>query len=669
MSRITAVLAFLVLVFPAGTRAQDTPEPPAAPADTVEVEDLVVTAHRVPLPRSALTTEVTVLDREEIESSGALHLQDLLEGVPNADVARSGSAGDPASLFLRGGESDFVQVLVDGVPVNRGGGDFDFSTLTLDNVERVEVVRGPSSVLYGSDAVTGVVQVFTRDGEGPTRATGAVRAGTFGTLDWDLSVAGGSDETAYSVSFSRLVTDGNLDFNDDHRNAVGSARFEWTPDRRTDASVSVRYSDNETHFPTNSSGVPVDTNAFRTGENVTVGGEFGRFLTDRLEVRTQLGYRESEDGTDDRPDSPADTLGSFAFQSRSDFTRQQADVRLNYHLDRTTVFTAGAEFENAEITRTSESRSQFGTFENRLVEGRDNLGYYAQAVTEIGGLALSAGGRLDDNETFDTFWTYRLGAAYELPGETRVRASYGNSFKEPTFIENFGIGFAVGNPDLEPEEAESWEVGVEKGFWRDRGTVSVTYFDQRFRNLIQFAATPPDDAPTGEDGPPPSFFNVAEADARGVEVGAALRLPGRLRVGASYSYLDGEVVESRVPAGPGSAFAPGEELLRRASHTASGHLTYRPPGGGSARLAVHWVGERDDLDFSGFPAERTVLDPYARVDLSLRHPLPFLPDDRRDLVSPVLRVENVLDADYQEVLGFPAPGRTFLAGLSMGVGL
>lgn len=642
-----------------------------APPDTAEVEDLVVTAHRVPLPRSALTSQVTVFDREEIEASGASHVQELLESVPGADVARSGSLGDPASLFLRGGESNFVQVLVDGVPVNQAGGDFDFSSLTLDNVARVEVVRGPASVVYGSDAVTGVVQIFTRDGEGPARARASVQAGTFGTLDWDVALSGGGGEASYSLSFSRLVSDGNLEFNDDHRNAVGSARFEWTPDARTDASVSVRYSDDETHFPTNSSGEPVDTNAFRFGENLTVGAEAGRFVTERLEARAQLTLRETEDGTDDRRDSPADTLGFFGFQSQSDFARQRADVRLNYHLSRSTVFTAGAEFENAEIRQTSESRSPFGVSETHLDEERDNLGYYAQAVTEIGALALNAGARLDENEEFGSFETYRVGAAYDLPTGTRIRASYGNAFKEPTFIENFGIGFAVGNPDLAPEESESWEAGLEQAFWNDRVSLSATFFDQRFRNLIQFALTPPAGAggAPGSEDPVPSFFNVAEADARGVEMETEVRLPGRIAVHGSYGHLDAEVVESRIEAGPGSAFAPGEELVRRPAHTASGDATWRPPSGGSVRVALRWVGTRDDLAFTDFGAERVELPSYTRVDVTLRPPLPFLPAARRDAVTPILRVDNLFDVDYQEVAGFPARGRTILAGLSMGLGL
>lgn len=648
---------------PAGGAADTTP----SPGDTVEVEELVVTAHRVPVPRDALTGSVTVLDREEIRASGADHVQELLRTVPGASLARSGSWGDPTSLFLRGGESDFVKVLVDGVPVNRTGGAFDFSTLTLDNVERIEIVRGPSSVVHGSDAVAGVVQVFTRTGTGrPTLSTGA-DAGTYGTLDWDASVSGGGEEARYSFSLSRLVTDGPLPFNDDHRSTVASGRVDWSPGARTDASVTVRWTDPRTHFPTDASGSLVDRNAVRDRESVLAGAEIGHRLTDRLEVRAQLTLDDEDERVTDRPDGPADTLGTFASRRRVDVGRRRAELRLHYRPAGETVVTAGAELESEDLVSRSVFASGFGSTVDSVDVARDARGYFAEAVARPGPWSLSAGARLDDSEAFGTFATVRAGAAYTLPTGTRFRASAGNAFKEPTFTETVGSALVVGNPDLEPERTRSWEVGVEQPLWGDRASVAVTWFDQDFRDLVQFTVAPGDSLAAGP-APAPNFFNVAEAASRGLEVEVEARLPAGLSVRANYTHLDTEVVDAGFQGEPGETFESGEELLRRPAHSGNLVLAWRSPAGGSVRATLGWVGERDDIAFTGLSGRRTVLAGHARLDLALRHPIPGLRAAGVE-VTPTLRVDNLLDADYQEIAGFDAPGRTVLAGFRAALGL
>lgn len=654
----TALLAGLL----AGLSLPAPAEPQVAvPPDTaVEVEDLIVTAHRLALPRDAITGTATVLSREEIERSGARSVGDLLRQVPGLSVVRSGSWGQPVSLFVRGGESDHVKVLVDGVPLNQPGGSVDLSTLTTDNVERVEVVRGPASVLYGSDAVSGVVQVFTRDGRGPPRLAAGARGGTHGSLDWDASARGGGEATAWSVSLSRFATDGLRAFNNDFDNTVASVRFRATPDRRTDASVSLRYTDHTAHTPTDGAGRAVDDNQFAFGDRLTVGTEIGRYLTDRLEARIQLRLNEIDSGFDDAPDGPSDTLGTFAFRSQADVSRRSADARLNLHLSPRTVLTAGGEIEEQAERSTNASRSALGSSEGSLEADRTDVGAYVQAVTRLGErLSLTGGARLDDNDAFGVHGTYRAGAAYRLPDGTRVRGSWGTAFKEPTFLENHSTGFVTGNPDLEPETSRSWEAGVEREFVAPGLTVRATYFDQAYRELIQFTAIPP--SPGG-----PNYFNVAEASARGVELSVELRASDALTASASYGWTDSEVEDAGFQSGPDASFVEGEPLLRRPTHTAGVTLTGRLPGAGSLRVRGLWTGSRDDRDFATLPARRVELDPYLRLDLAARSgPLGI---GRGAAVRPTLRVENLLDVEYQEVLNFPAPGRTILAGAEVTLG-
>ena len=211
---------------PLGVAAQEA-------SDTVSLPEIVVTATRYPVAPDSVAATVTVLRGEDLRAQGIRFVSDALRQVPGAQVVRGGSYGSTTSLFVRGGESDYVKVLVDGVPVNQPGGSFDFSSLTTDNVERIEVLRGPGSVLYGSDAIAGIVQIVTREGRGPIEASGTAEGGTFGTAEWQVAALGGQERLGWSASVSRLTTDGIYDFNNSYRNTVGSARVRVSPGERT----------------------------------------------------------------------------------------------------------------------------------------------------------------------------------------------------------------------------------------------------------------------------------------------------------------------------------------------------------------------------------------------------------------------------------------------------
>lgn len=643
-----------------------SPQTPAGPGgyaagDTVELDELVVTAHRMAIPEDAHAGTVTVLDREDLRETGAEHLAEALRGVAGINVVQAGSWGAVTSVFVRGGESNYLQVLVDGVQVNRPGGDFDFSSLTVDAVERVEIVRGPASVVHGSDAVSGVIQIFTRTGEGTANLQGSLRGGTHGSLDWSGDVSGGNEEIGYSFSLSGFETDGMREQNNDYRNFVANGRVRLRPDARTEADVSVRYVDDAFHFPTDGAGRVVDDNQLTFGDRIVAGARFGRFLTDRLEARLELGVHAFDDGVDDAPDGPADTLGAYGFQSRTDGVRRSVDGRLNAHLGSSTVVTVGAEWEEQGESRRSETLTTAGTSRDSSDLDRGNRGYYAQLLTSpVESLDLSAGARVDDNDAFGTHGTYRAGASWRAGAGPRLRASVGTGFREPTLLENFATGFVSGNPDLDPERSRSWEIGVEQRLLEGRVELSVTAFDQSYRELIQFTFEPP--------GPEdPNYFNVPGASARGLETGFGAELASGARLSASYTLLDTEVSEAGFDSGPNATFVEGEPLLRRPRHAANATLRV-PFKSGVGRLSAHWVGARWDRDFSENPARRVELPSYARLDLSLRHPLELGgPSGVVRRLVPTLRVENLLDADYQEAVNFPARGRTLFVGAEVDV--
>src|SRR2546426_28655 len=300
------------------------------PADTVRLEPVVVTATRLPTRAGAVPEAGTGVSGAALRDAGVTSVFDALREVPGAAVFQTGSFGGQTSLFLRGGQSNYVKVLVDGVPLNQPGGSYDFANLTTDNVDRIEVLRGPASVLYGSDAVTGVVQIFTRRGAEPSRATAALEAGTYGARHGIAGVSGGGPGASYSVSLSRFSAAGLYPFNNRYRNDVFSGLVRVTPDPRTDATLSVRYTDDVYHFPTDGGGNVVDRNQFNFENGPTLGLDLGRFLTPRLEARLQLAASQADGGYEDPPDDPADTLGFYTtYRTRANLRRASAEVRGN----------------------------------------------------------------------------------------------------------------------------------------------------------------------------------------------------------------------------------------------------------------------------------------------------------------------------------------------------
>ena len=629
-------------------------QPPAPNAtDTISLGPVVVTATRLPV--AASTATVTVLDGADLRARGVTRVADALREVPGMHIVQSGSFGGTTSLFLRGGQSNYTKVLVDGVPANLPGGAYDLAFLTTDNVERIEIVRGPSSVLYGSDAVSGVIQIFTRRGSGPTTVSATARGGTYGTFDGDAGLSGGSSRAGYSVDVAHHSTDGLLPENNAFHNSVASGLVHIRPDDRSDARLSARYSDGTFHYPTDGGGIVVPfQKARREDRRVTLGLDAGHFFTSRVEGRVALADNEIRGRSIDDPTAPADTQ---RFYSRSTTTdrRRSADARLNVHLTSSDVLTAGAELSRQGELSSGTSSGQGFSSASSFDEQRRNAAYYVQWVGRSGdALSYTAGGRVDDNSRFGTFGTYRVGVGYALRTRTRLRASVGTSFKEPQFGEQFNTSFTTGNPELEPERAGSWEVAIEQSLAGGRATVGATYFDQRFRNLIQYRF----DATAGA----PNYFNVGDARANGVEVEASVGDVFGTTVRGAYTYLHSRVNDPGF--GASGTFVFGDRLLRRPTHTASLSATRPVTSRAYAAATVNYVGERDDRDFSNFGSKPVVLGGYAAVDASLD--VRLFDAGARSPVALTARIENAFDRPYEGVKNFPAPGRTILVGLRLG---
>jgi outer membrane cobalamin receptor len=393
----------------------------------------------------------------------------------------------------------------------------------------------------------------------------------------------------------------------------------------------------------------VDTNAYRTEDRTVIGGEIEQRLSQTVRGVLAINIAMNDGGTDDQMDPGAASPTSFISQDKT--RRRSAELR--FHLLPTgatgpTAATVGFAMEQQDQRSQSQSQSSFGPFNSVFHAARRNWSSYAEvAVTPAEHLTATIGGRIDGNGQFGGFGTGRGGLSWRpLPG-TRLRATVGSAFREPTFFEAYSTGFVTGNPGLNPERTLSWDGGVEQEIQRD-AILSLSYFDQRFRNMIDYD---PSATACGF-----SYCNVAEATSRGVEGELSARLYHALWGGIGATFLRTEVVEPGSDNTSGGLYREGQSLIRRPERNVNAELSWRGSGPLTASVRLLAVGIREDKNFQIFPAQPVVLPSYERVDVSAQYAVP------KARTTLLLRVENLGNGHYESVYNFRAARRMSSVG-------
>lgn len=609
--------------------------------------EVVVSASRVPLPAKEIGSAVTVITQEELKHRQVRIVSDVLRDVPGVAVSRSGPVGALTQVRIRGAEANQTLVLIDGIEVNNPAGEsqFDFGNLLNAEVARIEVLRGPQSALYGSDAIGGVVNIVTKKPEAGFTVNGRGEAGSFATRDGLLNIGYGGERFYLSGTVDRFVTNGisAADENDGNSEADGydntTARikaglkpFDFLEidavgllvdsDRDDDASapvVNIIDSDDES-------------------ESLQRYGLASAKLTLFDGAWEHIGRASYIDTDTDFFDGTGTRI----------FTAEGEKAKVDYQ---TNIFLSTPELAEADHTLTfaaeREREEQFtdSPFSEPNSVDVVNYGYVGEYRVGLWNrLFLSGSLRYDDNDDlFDNETTYRGTAAYlhEETG-TRLHGSVGRGVKNPTLFELFGSSPTfTGNPDLTAEENFGWDAGVEQSLFGDRVLLDVTYFNNRIDDLIQGAGNTAINLP-------------GTSEIQGVEITASTEpLPG-LRLDVAYTFTDGED-------------ADGAELIRRARHIASLNVNYafevseRPA---NVNLNVRYNGEQDDTVFdSFFPVQRrtVTLDNFTLVNLNASYEV-------YDGVELFARGENLLDDDHEEIFGFGSPGISGFAGIRIKLG-
>jgi outer membrane cobalamin receptor len=618
-------------------------------------EQVTITATRNDAPVSTTGVSTRVLEAEQIAAREPSSLLQVLQDVPGVAVARTGAAGHQASAFVRGGESRYARILVDGVAVNQPGGAFDFGSALPLELERVEIVRGAASSLYGTDALAGAIQIVTRraePGAGPTLRAEA-EGGRFAWRRFQAGTSGRSGSFDWNAGLLRLDTD-NQEPNSAFDETAGAAALGLALDDRSALRLVLRAADGSVGTPGQTAfGRPdLDAGLERTDAQASLQARrvtgsavhearLGLALTDQLSLNPlDSGSYVPRAGDRVAPFPFSDFPDPVGFSN--DSRRWSAGYQVEVQAGPRNLLTLGVEGER-------ETGRIGGGSGDVITPVRNNAGLYVQDRLALGRrLHVTVGGRLERNDSFGTRAVPRAALAFRLregTDATTLKTSAGAGIKEPTFAESFGVSFfAKGNPDLDAERSRTFDVGVEQRLFDSRFRAEATAFHHDYRDQVAYHVL---DFTTFEG----SYVNLGHARARGVELSLEAAPTAAARFRADYTYLDGEVLVSTSEFDP--VYAVGQPLLRRPKHQASVYAGWEGPRLGAGATLVR-VGRRADSDFLGLGL--TENEGYTRLDVRLRLRL------GHGLEAFVVG-ENLLDREYQEALGYPALGRQVRGGL------
>jgi vitamin B12 transporter len=650
-----------------GVRDQGVELPEKEPIDVQlslvsTVETVTVTSAGVPVPGEDSGAQVSALDASQLDSMQSIAAADALRFLPGAVVSTSGRRGGLTSLFIRGGNSTYNKVIVDGVPVNDPGGYFDFGVEALGGADRVEVARGAQSTLYGSEAMTSVVQIFTPEGTAhvPELQFGA-DGGTFDTARGYASLAGSRGPLDYNLFGSQTNTNGQ-GINDVYSSSSAGANLGLKLNQHLQIRFRTRHGNSFSGVPGEWFGnvtppIPPDsdqrvrTNTFLASTDLSIGG-FARWRHDLQGYEYHI-RRSNVDTVPDRGcDFAAFIFLDCPFNSLTNVNRAGFRYQGEYWARTWARTTFGYEFEdeNGFIGDPTAPPMPHGL--------RRNHGVYGQEILTLGRLGLVLGARFVHNETLargaiqpvdDQYNKVvpRVAASYVLRrggdtfAATRLRFVYATGIQSPTLDQIVPTPFTRPNSDLKAEENRSLEAGIQQGFVNGKYSVTVNFFENDFRRQIEFCCTDPT---TGLG----QYQNLNRSVARGAEFEMHARLRSRISLDGAYTNLSAKNLDSGAP------------LLHRPKHSGSLLLNYAGSKLGG-NLGGSFVGRRPDSDFFVSPTPIDHAPGYARVDIGGWYKI-------HSRVTAYVNVENALNRHYQEVVGYPALRANFRAGLRFRLG-
>jgi len=627
---------------------------PAVPVDTI-----IVTGSRAPIEIGKAGASVTIIDRERIEARGVAFVSDLLREVPGVAVSRAGGPGKQTQVRVRGAEGNHVMVLIDGIEANDAAGndEFDFSNLTTADIERIEIVRGPQSALWGSDALAGVINIITRKSETGFQSGLMLEGGSFATNQQRASAAFGGPDRRLRVAVGRLETGGiNVARSGGENDGFRTLNLDLNGGVRAlenlDLSFVMRNVDSRNETDSDAlTGMPVDTPGLTDSNQTYLGTRAELSLLDgRWMQRTEANWSS----TDIESQDTAVFLEGETSSDRYELTYQSTFA---FTLEAPIVTAHRATFAIDHEYQRFEQRGPVTIFgDPNQTRGMHNTGFVGEYRLDIADdLSLGGSVRHDDNTDFRDITTYRGSATWRLPVTGSVLTlAYGTGQKAPTFLERFGFSTGglfgptfIGNAGLEPEKSKGWEAGIAHSFFADAVRISATWFSEDLRNeIFGFAVDP-----TGTTATAINQDGTSRRD--GLELALAATLPRGFVANASYTYLDATELDR--------ASGLRKDEIRRPNHQGSLGVDWRSDDRRwhLGAVATH-SGAFEDTAFLPplFSQTRLDMGSYTLLGMTGSYAV-------NRALEIFARVENALDDHYEELFGYSTAGIAGYAGIRL----
>ena len=639
---------FLSLVFLISVVNAEGEQPGNDSLRTYHLSDVVVSATKTPTPATQIGSAVTVIDRAEIELSQKGTALELLSDVPGIFMLQQGGAGKLATVFTRGANSGQTLVLLDGVEMNNPGdisNAFDFSNLQADDIERIEILRGPQSTLYGSDALAGVISIYTRKFSQNLNVHAHLEAGSYSSLRSSASVSGKVNALSYLISANDFKTKGFSSASeaygnteaDGYKTSSFTSKFQYALPKDILLSLLFRYNKANTDYDFSGGINGDDPNySYSLQESVLKTtldfSLFDKQWTQSFSFDYLRNFRKYVDGVDSRrPTTSSD--------ARYDGTKKKIEWLNTLSFFEAQRITFGAEAEEEVAVSDYYSNSDWGPFDSFFPKiSTTTFGLYAQdQVSIIKNFNATVGVRYDKHKMFGSVTTYRIAPVYfvEETG-TKIRAAYGTGFKAPSLFYLFDPGY--GNADLKPEKSTGWDFGVEQFLLQDKLSIEVSYFNNHFDNLFSF------------DNVTFKTINLAKAEANGIEFGLKYKSNGFAVYNFTYTLTNTKDKSDNSP-------DKDLPLLRRPKDKATFSALFFLNKNFNLGFDILYTGVRDDKDFSAYPVQRIQLASYTLVNLSASYKL-------INGLEVFGKLHNIFDKKYEEILGYGTERRSVYAGIN-----
>jgi len=611
--------------------------------------DIVVTATRMETQAKEIASSITVITREELERMKKATILEVLRDVLSVAVIQNGGTGGASSVFLRGANSEHTLIMMDGVVLNdpiTPSRSFDLAHFSVEHVERIEILHGPQSTLYGSDAMGGVVNIISRKGEGKPKVHFSSFGGSYDTFSTMAGIDGSFKSFDYSLGTSYLQTSGlssastayeGNEEKDGYRNLTLSARFGYHPRNNLDIDFIVRSIDTRSDIDNFGGAHGDDPNNVQDYRALFLKGEIrGLFLKNRWEQKLSLSlvdyHRQHENHADKF--HPLDS-------DRSEFKSKlwKLDWQHNLFLHETNTLTFGAEYQQEQGESEYYSESVWGPYSSVFPLRKAHVrGVYIQDHIRIADQFFTTlGARLDYHSQAGKATTYRIAPAYIINQTgTKLKATYGKGFKAPSLYQLYAPGTSwgpIGNEDLEPEKSTGWDAGIEQYLFQNKLMLAFTYFNNSFKNLIDF------DFVQG-------FINIARAYSQGIEANVKAKLMESILLLASYTRTEAKDEIT------------GTFLLRRPKDKFTTSLDYSYSSRGNIILSLIYVGTREDMDFSTFTPKRVTLQSYTLLNMTASYSI-------SSSIQIFGRLMNILDEKYEMIKGYGTPGFSIYGGIKL----